>query len=93
MKLFLDPQSKYSQKVPKEYELRITQQAVANTFVFSEKDFAGFKGKAKNGVKGENVDKKDAVGGTQNKFDKNRRFQPYYKKAIPSERLQYLGPG
>lgn len=84
MKLLLDPHGKYSERVPTEYELRIAQQTVANTFVFSEKDFAGFKGKGKNGVKGEGADRKEGIVGSQSKIDKSRRFQPYYKKAIPS---------
>jgi len=81
MRLILDPNGKHSQKVPLEYELRITQQTVPNTFVFSEKDFAGFKGKGNNGVRGSS----DSKAAAQSNIDKNRRFQPYYKKAIPSE--------
>jgi len=82
MRLILDPTGKHNQNVPQEYELRITQQTVANTFVFSEKDFAGFKGKGNKVEKGEGGDSKAAA---QSNIDKNRRFQPYYKKAIPSE--------
>lgn len=90
MKLILDPHSKHNQKVPTEYTLTSAQDNVSNTFVFSEKDFAGFNGKRQSSVKGEGADRKNGPGGFQNKFDKSRRFQPYYRRAIPSAYFREL---
>ena len=80
------------QAVPKEYKLDVVSEAVQNTFVFTERDLPGFKSRSR--------DKFDVLGPNmparfnrakvekpleKQPWDKNKKFQPYYKKAIPSK--------
>lgn len=78
------------QLMPKEYDLEMGKELTRSTFVFSEEDLPGFKAKSKArndaanaGIparflrpKNEKVEKKP--------FEKRGRWQPYYRKAIPS---------
>jgi transcription initiation factor TFIIF subunit beta len=78
------------QTVPKEYLLDVTEEAVKNTFVFTEQDLPGFKSKSKAKFDAASANiparltrPKTEKQGEKQPFDKNKRFQPYYRKAIP----------
>lgn len=79
------------QTIPKEYDLDITEQATQNTFVFTEKDLPGFKSRsrAKFDLASANMPArltrpKNDKPISKQPYDPNKRFQPYYRKAIPS---------
>lgn len=81
------------QTVPKEYMLDVTEENVKNTFIFTEQDLPGFKSKSKQkfdlataNIPGRltMAKKNEKAAATKTPYDPNRRFQPYYRKAIPS---------
>jgi transcription initiation factor TFIIF subunit beta len=88
--MLLSSQLGEHQTVPKEYRLDITAEKVKNTFVFTEQDLPGFKSKSKQkfDLASANMparltrQKNDK--GMSKQSDPNKRFQPYFRKAIPS---------
>lgn len=78
------------QMIPKEFILDVTEQDVRNTFVFTEQDLPGFKSKSRmkfdpasaNMPSRLNRAKTEKPAAKQ--YDPNKRFQPYFRKAIPS---------
>jgi transcription initiation factor TFIIF subunit beta len=79
------------QTIPKEYQLDITNQKVDNTFVFTEQDLPGFKSRSRQkfDLASANMPSrlsraKNDKGISKERFDPNKRFQPYFRKAIPS---------
>jgi transcription initiation factor TFIIF subunit beta len=81
------------QDIPKEYKLETMSTQVDNTFIFTEQDLPGFKSKSRqkfdpataNMPKRLTKPKFDKPAGIEKKpWDKNKKFQPYYMKAIPS---------
>lgn len=72
--------------------------AVKNTYVFTEKDLPGFKSKSKAKFDAASANMpsrltrlKDNKAGAKQPFDPNKRFQPYFRKAIPSKfSIQYI---
>jgi len=78
--MVLKPGLKQNQKVPKEYDLRTTTENSQNTFVFSEKDLPGFS----SGSRGVRKPDESGRAGADRKIDKNKKYTPYYRKAIPS---------
>ena len=85
------------QPVPKEYELGVTDENVTNTFVFTEQDLPGFKSKSKAKFDASSANMparltrgKNEKPGTKQPYDPNKRFQPYYRKAIPSQYANLL---
>ena len=91
LRMLLQANCPEHQGLPREYDLDILDQHVANHFVFSEEDLPGFKARSKArsdaataGMpasllrpKNENYERRP--------FDRSRRFQPYYRKAVPSK--------
>lgn len=80
------------QQVPKEYELDITSEHVRNTFVFTEQDLPGFKSRSRTKFDPESANMparltrpKFEKTGDKQPYDKTKRFQPYFKKAIPKK--------
>ncbi|CAG8984215.1 hypothetical protein HYALB_00004198 [Hymenoscyphus albidus] len=78
------------QMVPKEYLLDVTEEHVKNTFVFTEQDLPGFKSKSKQkfdlasaNMPGRLSMAKKNSEKAKTPYDPNKRFQPYYRKAIP----------
>jgi transcription initiation factor TFIIF subunit beta len=83
------------QHIPKEYDLDITEEAVKNTFVFTEQDLPGYKSKSKtkfdpatanmpprlNRPKFERITDKRS-------WDKNKKDQQKIRKTVPS--MSYL---
>jgi hypothetical protein len=79
------------QGVPKEYTLDVVSQAVQNTFVFTEQDLPGFKSRSRNKFDPlsanmpPRLNRSKVEKSTEKQpWDKNRRSQPYYRRAIPS---------
>jgi transcription initiation factor TFIIF subunit beta len=79
------------QTVPKEYTLDVTDEAVKNTFVFTEQDLPGFKSKSKQKFDPASANMPARLTRPKNDkpiskqpYDPNKRFQPYFRKAIPS---------
>jgi transcription initiation factor TFIIF subunit beta len=80
------------QTVPKEYTLDVTDEAVKNTFVFTEQDLPGFKSKSKQKFDPASANMPARLTRPKNDkpiskqpYDPNKRFQPYFRKAIPSQ--------
>lgn len=78
------------QTIPKEYSLDITGENVKNTYVFTEQDLPGFKSKSKQKFDPVSANmparlSRPKVEKPKGPWDPNKRFQPYFKKAIPSE--------
>jgi len=80
------------QTVPKEYNLDVTEEKVRNTFVFTEQDLPGFKSKAKQkfdpataNMPARLTRQKNDKPFAKKPYDPNKRFEPYYRKAIPSQ--------
>lgn len=82
------------QSIPKEYNLDVTESKVKNTFVFTEQDLPGFKSRSqmKFDPKSANMparlmrpkfDKLNPRG----PYDPNKRFQPYFRKAVPKKTM------
>lgn len=87
--------------VPTEYDLRITNMQVTNTWVFTEKDMPGYSSKMNTGGVKEGDPAIPARflyqdrnkesggggggGGAKGQWGKPQRYQPYIRKAIPSE--------
>ncbi|KAI1379395.1 transcription initiation factor IIF, beta subunit-domain-containing protein [Hypoxylon crocopeplum] len=90
--VLLDHKLAPHQQIPKEYNLEIKDQHLTNTFLFTEQDLPGYKSKAQ----GANSDipaylrpKPERRENTQpeadNKHGRKKRYQPYYRKAIPKK--------
>ena len=103
MSLMLSPGLAANRKVPKEYNLQITNKNSSNTFVFTEKDLPGFNNRKK--AFNKQVQDESALpfsqaqprvqfhdrglGGTL-RVDKGKRMQNY-RRAIPSKVEAILG--
>jgi transcription initiation factor TFIIF subunit beta len=78
------------QTIPKEYVLDVTAESVNNTFVFTEQDLPGFKSKSRQRFDLSNANMparltRPNIEKTKQPWDPNKRFTPYFRKAIPSE--------
>lgn len=100
MSLMLAPDVAKIHSVPKEYNMQVTNRDPANTFIFTEKDLPGYAANGKHGaVQGHKNGAppythgpprpmfQDRVRQSLQKYEKNKRWQPYFRKAIPSEYL------
>jgi transcription initiation factor TFIIF subunit beta len=79
------------QTIPKEYNLDITAESVKNTYVFTEQDLPGFKSKSKQKFDPNSANMPARLTRPKNdkpiskqQYDPTKRFQPYFRKAIPS---------
>lgn len=91
LQMLLNSDLPQHQGVPKEYELDVTEETVKKTFVFTEQDLPGYKSRANtkfdpaianmparlNRPKPERTREKQP-------WDKNKKYQPYASKGIPS---------
>ncbi|CAZ85590.1 unnamed protein product [Tuber melanosporum] len=97
LKLSLERNQANGDEIPTEYDLRITNMEVNNTFVFTEKDMPGFSSKLNTGgvKEGEPAiparllyqhrdreSNSGGGGGGKGNWGK-QRYQPYVRKAIP----------
>lgn len=88
--MLLESKRPEHQTLPREYDLEILERDVKNHFIFSEEDLPGFKARskarqeaAKAGIPAHLLRNKE--GGPQRQtYDRRTRFQPYYRKAVPS---------
>ena len=100
MSLLLSSAISINETVPKEYNMQITNQDTANTFIFSEKDLLGYtnrpKGTARQSQENTLLPLSQAHSRSQHhdrplrassRIDKTKKWQPYYRKAIPSKVL------
>lgn len=98
MSLLLSSDIIHNHDVPKEYNMHAMERNPASTFIFTEKDLPGFSNKKKGDIKpGQNPGGSSSSlipnqGAFQDRFrqgssqaDKGRRWQPYFRKAIPSK--------
>ncbi|MCJ1396405.1 hypothetical protein MMC18_009295 [Xylographa bjoerkii] len=96
MSLLLSSALGINHNVPKEYNMQIQNWTPTNTFVFTEKDLPGYVAKSK--VSTRHMQDSASLPFSQvtprlgfqdrgrpvpSKFDKNKKWQPYYKRAIP----------
>jgi transcription initiation factor TFIIF subunit beta len=93
LRMLLNADCPEHQALPREYELDVLDRNVSNHFIFSEEDLPGFKAKnkarsdaAKAGIPTSLLNKPKPGGGERPTYDRKSRFQPYYRKAIPSKR-------
>lgn len=89
--MLLHPGCPEHQTLPREYELEVTEPNVSNHYIFSEEDLPGFK--ARNKEKQEAAEagiphsllRQKPGGPERSNYDRRNRYQPYYRKAIPSQ--------
>ncbi|KAL9121820.1 MAG: hypothetical protein Q9187_001627 [Circinaria calcarea] len=98
MSLLLSPEVPINEAIPKEYNLQITNRSPTNTYVFSEKDLPGYSNRTKGNPR-QNHDNaslpqsqvaprpqfQDRSKQASSRFDKSRKWEPYYRKAIPKK--------
>lgn len=95
LRMLLQANQPEHQLLPREYDLEVLDQDVQNHFVFSEEDLPGFKERSKARTDAANSGipmsilraRAQAQSGEQPQkqpYDRNRRYQPYYRKAVPS---------
>lgn len=80
------------QLVEKEYRLEINSNDVSNTFVFTEQDLPGFKSRSRPkdfdlataNMPARFQRQKQQDSQPKQPYDPNKRFQPYFRKAVPS---------
>lgn len=91
LRMLLNNEVPEHQLLPKEYDLEVTDREVKNHFVFSEKDTDKYR--EQNKVRKEMQDQRIPMHARRpknekiekpKKFDRRSRYQPYYRKAIPS---------
>lgn len=93
LRMLLHSNQPEHQVLPREYDLEITDRDVKNHFVFSEQDIEGYKAKnkARNeaaaiGIPAHVLRAREAAkdSAVQKPYDRRSRYQPYFRKAIPS---------
>lgn len=94
LRMLLNAKCPEHQALPREYDLEILDRDVKNHFIFSEEDLPGYK--AKNKARAEAAaagipqsllrqrQNQGAERPERRPFDRRNRYQPYYRKAIPS---------
>ncbi|KAI1107000.1 transcription initiation factor iif [Jackrogersella minutella] len=91
--ILLDPKLAPHQQIPKEYNLEVKDMNLTNTFLFTEQDLPGYKSKAQGAnsdipsylrPRPERRENAQPEGG-DNKRGHKKRYQPYYRKAIPKK--------
>lgn len=91
MSLLLNKDAVQNKNTPTEYNMHITNQQSSNTFIFTEKDLPGYASKGKgDSRKGQSNGAYSSTPRTfrdRSKIDKNKRWQPSFRKAIPSKSL------
>jgi transcription initiation factor TFIIF subunit beta len=98
LKMLLASDRAEHQGLPKEYELDLMNSAVENHFVFTEEDLPGFKARSKArqkaadaGIPMSILKQKTDKPAEKPTYEKRGRYQPYYRKAIPSPCLRFRG--
>jgi transcription initiation factor TFIIF subunit beta len=82
------------QELPKEYDIELTDGDMRDHYIFSEEDLPGYKAKNRARIEASNAGipasilrAREIREGRAEKptYDRRSRYQPYYRKAIPSE--------
>jgi transcription initiation factor TFIIF subunit beta len=90
MQMLLNADLASHQGMPREYALKLTPTGKTNMFVFSEEDLPSFKAKSKarqdlaNAGMPMSLLKPKAERVEKPTYEKRKRYEPFYKKAIPS---------
>lgn len=97
--MLLSPNCPEHQVLPREYDLEVLEPNVSNHFIFSEEDLPGFKARSKARQEAANAgipasllrQKQQANNnGERPSYDRRSRYQPYYRKAVPSKFWSHL---
>ncbi|KAI9681197.1 MAG: hypothetical protein M1817_002479 [Caeruleum heppii] len=92
--MILSPSVKHNKGLPREYDVNVMNDTSNNTFIFSEKDLPGYRTKdgAKSRFTSHETKGKTPYSlngavqqGRIQKWEKGKRSQPYYKRAIPKQ--------
>lgn len=95
--LLLNSNTMKSQNVPLEYNMHVMNRDTQNTFIFTEQDLPGYSSKPGLSLKaGGHAEApsnsripprptfQHRTGQGPHRVDKNKKWQPYFRKAIPS---------
>ena len=86
MSIMLSKDVAVNETLPKEYNLTITKNLPANTFIFSEKDLPGYTSNSRTQSSNSQVPPRPQFQDRPKQtYNKNRKWQPYYRRAIPSK--------
>ena len=91
MQMLLSPEIGAHQMIPKQYDLEVVDTNVDNTFVFTEQDLPGYKSKSSQKFDlalanmPARLTRPARVEKPREPYDPNKKFKPYFRKAIPSE--------
>ncbi|KAK7430879.1 hypothetical protein QQZ08_002669 [Neonectria magnoliae] len=93
LRMLLHPGCPEHQLLPREYDLEVLDANVNNHYIFSEEDLPGFKARSKARQDAANAgipasilrQRAAAAAGAPERpaYDRSRRYQPYYRKAVP----------
>ncbi|KAI9846507.1 MAG: hypothetical protein M1837_003928 [Sclerophora amabilis] len=88
MSLILSEDMKNNKAIPKEYNMSVTNSESTNTYIFSEKDLPGFANRV--GSRPRDARGNTSLRGSSRHVGaghdrKSKRFQPYFRKAIPKQ--------
>ncbi len=80
-------------EIPKEYKLEVANSKAQNTYFFTEQDLPGFKSRSGKGFNPATANlparllrqKQENKPGDKQPYDPKKRFQPYYRRAIPKK--------
>jgi transcription initiation factor TFIIF subunit beta len=91
LRMLLSANCPEHQGLPREYDLEVLDRNVNNHFIFSEEDLPGYKARnkaraeaTKAGIPSSLLRAKQPEG-EKRTYDRRSRYQPYYRKAIPSK--------
>ena len=97
MSLLLDSNVLKSQNVPLEYNMHMMNRDTLNTYIFTEQDLPGYSSKSGANLKPSGHAEvpsnsrtfsrpgfQNRTGQGSYRVDKNKKWQPYFRKAIPS---------
>lgn len=95
LRMLLQADCPEHQMLPREYDLEVLDREVKNHFIFTEEDLPSYK--AKNKARQEAINagipahllRPKPEGGQKQTYDRRSRYQPYYRKAIPSRCFKY----
>lgn len=79
------------QELPKEYDMELTDNDLKDHYVFSEEDLPGYKAKNRARIEASNAGIPASLLRSREPrpekptYDRRSRYQPYYRKAIPSQ--------
>lgn len=99
LRMLLHPNCPEHQQLPREYDLDVLDRDVKNHYIFTEEDLPSYKAKNKArqaaldaGIPAHLLRQKGQDGAPERRtYDRRSRYQPYYRKAIPSKQHDVFG--